>query len=107
VKHFSLSRPQLAPDGRIAFAYAPGNNVCPNPDVPGTTLPCTKEVFSQLTSGILDRLASSIHQAYEQGGSSQAGACGPLGDHTWCSADIPNAAFNPLWLTFPEWSVSG
>ena len=107
VKHFSLSRPQLAPDGRIAFAYAPGNNVCPNPDVPGTTKPCDAKLFSQLTSGILDRLASSIHQAYEQGGSSQAGACGPPGDHTWCSADIPNAAFNPLWLTFPQWSATG
>jgi hypothetical protein len=107
VKHFSLSRPQLAPDGRIAFAYSPGNNVCPNPDVPGTVKPCDPKLFSQLTAGILERLASSIHYAYEQGGGSQAGACGPPGDHTWCSADIPNAAFNPLWPTFPDWSVGG
>jgi hypothetical protein len=60
--------------------------------------------FAQLTAQLLERLASSIHYAYEQGGSSPAGACGAPGDHTWCSADIPGAAFNDLWLTFATWN---
>jgi hypothetical protein len=107
VKHFSLSRPHQAPGGRIAFAYAPGNNVCPNPDKWGTVIPCDGKTFSQLTAGILDRLASSIHYAYEQGGGTQAGACGPPGDRSWCSADVPNAAFNPVWIDFPSWETGG
>jgi hypothetical protein len=59
--------------------------------------------FSQSTAGILERLASAIRESYELGGGSQAGACGPPGDHSWCDADIPGAEFNPLWLTFPGW----
>ena len=106
VKHFSLSRPHGAPDSRIAFAYSPNNNVCPDPAAPGTVQPCDAKLFAQLTGGILDRLASSIHYAYEQGDGALAGACGPPGDHTWCSADIPNAAFNRLWMTFQEWSAA-
>ncbi len=96
VKHFAQSRPHDAPGDRLAMAWAP-NNTC-------GTKPCMDpKLFAQLTAGILDRLASSIREAYEQGGGSQAGACGPPGDHTWCSADIAGATFNPLWQTFPSW----
>lgn len=108
VKHFSLTRPHAAPDSRIAFAYAPNNNVCPDPNVPGgPPKACDPKLFAQLTGGILDRLASSIHYAYQQGDGSQAGACGAPGDHAWCSADIPNALFNVGWLTFPDWGFAG
>jgi hypothetical protein len=107
VKHLSLSRPHDAPGARVAFAYAPGNNVCPNPDKWGTVIPCDAKTFSALTGGILDRLASSIHYAYEQGGGTQTGACGPPDDRTWCSAEIPDAAFNPVWVDFPDWLVAG
>ena len=104
VKHFSESRPHAAPDGRFAMAWAP-DNTCTNPHPPPATVPCIDPVlFAKLTAGILERLASSIHQAYEQGGGSPAGACGPPGDHSWCSAEIPEAAFNPLWQTFPDWN---
>jgi hypothetical protein len=96
VKHFAQSRPQAAPAERIAFAWAP-NTQC------GTDLCNPASVFRQRTAGILERLASAIRESYEQGGGSQEGACGPPGDHTWCTADIPEAVFNPLWSTFPEW----
>ncbi len=103
IKHFSQSRPHVAPDGRFAMAWAP-NNTCTNPKPPPATVPCMDpKAFAGLTAGILERLASSIRESYELGGGSQAGACGPPGDHSWCSADIPAAAFNPLWETFPNW----
>jgi hypothetical protein len=96
VKHFSQSRPNAARNARIAFAWAP-NTQC------GTELCNPASVFRQRTGRILERLASAIRESYEQGGGSQEGACGPSGDHIWCSAGIPDAAFNPLWLTFGEW----
>jgi hypothetical protein len=107
VKHFSLSHPQGATDGRFAMAWSPGNLVCPTGKLPPekSLAPCSSAVFAQLTGGILDRLASSIRYAYEQGRASQAGACGPPGDHSWCTADIPTAAFNPLWNTYPDWNA--
>ena len=98
VKHFSLTRPQLAPDGRLAFAWSPNNPSC------GVNVKCfDAKTFAALTQGILDRLASAIRESYEQGGGSQMGACGEPGDHTWCSADVDGATFNPLWDTFPDW----
>lgn len=96
VKHFSQSRPHAAPDARFAMAWAP-NSQC------GAELCMPASAFSQRTAGILERLASAIRESYEQGGGSQAGSCGPPGDHSWCEADIPGADFNPRWLTFPDW----
>jgi hypothetical protein len=96
MKHFSQSRPHTAPDARFAMAWAP-NSQC------GTELCTPVSVLTERTAGILDRLASAIREAYEYGGGSQAGACGPPGDHSWCDADIPGAEFNPLWSTFPDW----
>jgi len=91
LKHFSQSRPHLALDARFAMAWAPNPNGL------------DAKLFAQLTAGILERLASSIRESYEQGGGSQAGACGAPGDHSWCTADIAGAAFNSLWSTFPSW----
>jgi hypothetical protein len=97
VKHFSQSRPHAAPGERFAMAWAP-NTQC------GSELCTPSSVFARRTAGILERLASAIRESYERGGGSQMGACGPPGDHSWCGADIPNATFNPLWATFPDWS---
>ena len=96
VKHFSQSRPHSAPEARFAMAWAP-NTQC------GSSLCAPASVFAQRTAGILERLADAIRESYEQGGGSQAGACGPPGDHSWCDADVPGAAFNPVWSTFPVW----
>jgi hypothetical protein len=97
VKHFSSTRPHLAPGGRFALAWAPNNPTCDGK-------PCTDpKVFAQETQSILDRLASAIRESYELGGGSQMGACGEPGDRTWCSADVDGAAFNPLWASFPAW----
>jgi len=96
LKHFAQSRPRLAPDARIAFAWAP-NNTC-------NGKPCIEPgLFADLTLTILDRTASAIRQSYEYGGGSQMGACGEPGDHVWCTADIADAAFNPLWQDFASW----
>lgn len=96
LKHFSQTRPHAAPDARFAMAWAP-NSQC------GTELCTPVSVLNERSAGILDRLASGIRESYELGGGSQAGACGPPGDHTWCTADITDADFNPLWSTFLDW----
>ena len=103
VRHFAGTRPHAAPGARFAMAWAP-NNTCANPMPPPATIPCMPPArFAELTGGILERLASALHRAYEQGGSAPPGACGPPGEHDWCSADIPGAVFNDLWVTFPSW----
>lgn len=96
LKHFSQTRPKLAPGARIAFAWAPNNTCGGKPCIDPT-------VFADLTLAILDRTASAIRDSYELGGGSQMGACGDPGDHVWCTADIANAQFNPLWQSFPAW----
>jgi hypothetical protein len=96
LKHFSLSRPHAAPAARIAMAWAP-NTQC------GADYCRPASLFQQRSAAILERLASAIRESYEFGGGSQAGACGPPGDHTWCDAGIDGATFNPLWSTFPDW----
>ena len=96
VKHFSQTRPHAAPDARIAFAWS-FTNVC------GTTTCTDPATFSKGQDDLGDRIASAIRESYELGGGSQSGACGAPGDHVWCTADISNAAFNPLWLEYPTW----
>jgi hypothetical protein len=104
VRHFAGTRPHAAPGPRFAMAWAP-NNTCTDPDNPGGTVPCMDPtLFAQETAAILDRLADSLHEAYEQGGGTPEGACGPPGDRTWCSADVPGATFNDRWLTFATWN---
>jgi hypothetical protein len=96
-KHFSLTRPHAAPDGRIAFAWAPNNNC--------SGVPCIDaKLYNVGKIAVLDRLAAAIRAAYERGGGSQMGACGEPGAHVWCKgADVPDATFNPLWETFRTW----
>lgn len=105
VRHFAGSHPQGAPEGRIGFAWAP-NNTCRNPNPPPVNVSCIDpRVFAELTGLILERLASSIHHAYEEGAGAPPGACGPPGEHVWCEADIAGATFTDLWSIFTVWGV--
>jgi hypothetical protein len=95
VRHFAGSNPQLFPGERIGFAYAPN----PRPGIP----------LPELAAGtglIADRLASSLHHAYDNGGGSPAGACGPPGEHVWCDAEVVGAFLNPAWQLLRTWETS-
>jgi hypothetical protein len=43
--------------------------------------------------------------AYDRGGSSPPGACGPPGDHVWCDAFVDGASFTDLWDLFNVWGA--
>jgi hypothetical protein len=90
VRHYAGSHPHLAPADRIGFAYAPNLAVAGAPLTVGTGL-------------ILDRLASSLRYAYDRGGGSQMGACGPPGDHDWCDSERADAIFNAAWRLLQSW----
>jgi hypothetical protein len=83
VRHYAGSHPEGAPAGRFGSAWAP------QPPGPDTVL-------------LRGRTASALHYAYDQGGSSQTGACGPPGEHHWCQGELPDAAFVEGWATFPQ-----
>jgi len=92
IRHFTGSHPHLFPGERIGFAYAPN----PRPAIP----------LSELNAGtgrIADRLASSLRHAYDRGGGSPAGACGPPGEHVWCAGDVEGAVFNAAWQLLASW----
>jgi hypothetical protein len=91
IRHYTGGHPQTTPQAAFGSAWAPRN----------TGLPAS--LFVSLTAGILERAASSLHFSYDQGGSSQAGACGPPGDHSWCDADVEGASFNDAWKLFATW----
>jgi hypothetical protein len=93
VRHYVGSHPQTVPQGFFATAWSPQNL----DDLP-------KKEFADQTGAILERLASALHHSYEQGGSSQEGACGPPGDHVWCDEDVAGAAFNDAWKAFAQWT---
>jgi hypothetical protein len=92
VRHYVGSNPQTIPQGFVGTAWAPRN-------LTGLTAP----EFAAQTRAILERLASALHQSYEQGGSSQEGACGPPGEHIWCDEEVEGAVFNDAWKAFAEW----
>ena len=91
-RDFAGSHPSLAPQGRIGFAYVQKNTVgMPTVD------------FNAQTALVLQRLASAIHESYEQGGGSPMGACGPPGEHVWCNGSVDGATFNDVWGQFTSW----
>lgn len=49
------------------------------------------------------RLASAIHEAPEEGGNSQMGACGPPGEHDWCAGEVEGASLADAWKIFAGW----
>lgn len=85
VRHYAGANPQLAPEGRFGAAYAP------RPSAP---------VDAVGNGAILERLASALHEAYEEGGHSQTGACGPPGGHDWCAGELDGGAFVDGWESF-------
>ena len=87
---YAGSHPQQAPADRIGYAYAP------NPASAGPALTAG-------TGLILDRLASSLRNAYDRGGGSQMGACGDPGDHSWCDSEREGAIFNAAWQLLQQW----
>ena len=90
IRHYAGSHPQLAPSERIGCAYAP------NPAAAGPALTAG-------TGLILDRLGSSLHHAYDRGGGSPVGACGPPGEHDWCESEREDAVFNTAWQLLQSW----
>lgn len=89
VRHYANSHPHTAPQGRIGFGWAPIAGVEPY-SVPGRDM-------------LRTRLASAIHESSERGTNSQMGACGPPGEHVWCTGDVPGASLNEAWKIFGSW----
>jgi hypothetical protein len=89
VRHYANAHPQTAPQGRIGFGWAPLVGVAGYSEA-GRNL-------------IRSRLASAIHEAYEEGGHSQMGACGPPGEHIWCEGEVDGAFLNDAWKIFSSW----
>jgi hypothetical protein len=95
IRDYAGSHPHSFPGDRIGFAYAPnGNAKLP----PGG--------LAAGTGMIADRLASSLHYAYNRGGSAPVGACGPPGEHVWCDATVAGALFNSAWKLLGEWEAT-
>jgi hypothetical protein len=81
VRHYANSHPHTAPQGRIGFGWAP---------------------FAD-SAVLRARLANAIHESSEQGTNSQMGACGPPGEHIWCSGEVEGAFLNEAWMIFGSW----
>jgi hypothetical protein len=92
IRSFAGKNPHSFPGNRIGFAYAPNGQA-------GLTLPD----LAAGTGMIADRLGSSLHYAYNRGGSSPVGACGPPGEHVWCEANVAGALFNSAWKLLASW----
>ena len=86
IRHDAGTHPAEGPEGRLGFAWAPRNT--------------GESDFPAKTRALLERLASSLANAYAQGGSSQMGACGTPGDHVWCEGSYEGALFNEGWEVF-------
>jgi hypothetical protein len=89
IRHYANAHPQTAPQGRIGFGWAPLIG-----------LPGYSEAGRNM---IRKRLASAIHESYEEGGHSQMGACGPPGEHVWCQGEVDEAELNDAWKIFAFW----
>jgi len=96
-REFVPTNPHGAPAGRVGYAYAPFNTCSGKPCIDPT-------VYAGLSGLLLDRLASGLHHAYDEGGSPPPGACGPA-DHVWCDASVDGASFTDLWDLFNVWGA--
>jgi hypothetical protein len=92
LRHFSALDGQ--PQDHWGFAWHARNTTGLPPDE-----------FSAETGAILDRLATAIHDSAEplDPADPGIGACGPLGQNLWCSAELSGAWFNDGWKTFTYW----
>jgi hypothetical protein len=77
------------------FAWAPSN-----------TTGMSAGDFAAQTGQLLDRLAAAIRASGETSDPeiSGTGACGPPGDDSLCSVDIPGAIHNEAWRSFRTWT---
>jgi hypothetical protein len=89
IRHYANAHPRTAPQGRIGFGWAP------IAEAPGYS--------EEGRNRIGARLASAIHEAYEEGANSQMGACGPPGEHVWCEGEVEGAFLNDVWKIFAVW----
>jgi hypothetical protein len=94
VRKFAGNHPHGAPAGRLGFSWQPTNNF----DLPPAEWLAAREAIAA-------RIASAIHYAYRQGGTSPNGACSPPeSNEDWCSGgDVSGAAFTDAWKTFKFW----
>jgi fibronectin type III domain protein len=92
LRNFSATNSQ--PQDRWGFAWAPTNS-----------LGLSSTDYTNQTGAILDRLAAAIHDSAQPVDPSDpgVGACGPLGQNTWCNGQIAGAWFNDTWKTFQVW----
>jgi hypothetical protein len=81
---------------RFGFAWAPTNS-----------LGLSSTDFTTETGAILDRLAAAIRDSAQPVDPSDPGigACGALGQNTWCNGQITGAWFNDAWKTFQVWTL--
>ena len=91
IRHTLGSRPQTA-SPFVGYAWAPRN-------VPAQPAP----IFNAETLALAQRLASSIRFSIAQGGGAPPGACGPPGEHIWCSGAWEGAMFNAQWALLTYW----
>ena len=90
----SFSATNSQPQDRWGFAWAPTNS-----------LGLSSTDYTNQTGAILDRLAAAIHDSAQPVDPNDpgVGACGPLGQNTWCNGQIDGAWFNDAWKTFQVW----
>ena len=86
LRHYANSHPHTGPQGRIGFGWAPSAGVEP-----------------EERDMLRERLASAIHESSDRGTNSQMGACGPPGEHVWCTGDVEGAFLNEAWMIFGTW----
>lgn len=91
MRHYLGSNPHRVA-AMLGYAWSPRNQF---------NLPTAE--FRAQWGELLEMLAVSIAESLGQGGSSQMGACGPPGDHSWCEGDFEGAAFNPEWSLLRTW----
>jgi hypothetical protein len=94
---YALRQAGTSPLDRFGFAWSPKNlNAVPSAD------------FTAQTAAILDRLAAAIRDSAEDvdATDSGVGACGALGQTTWCGGDVSGSWFNNEWKSLATWSPS-
>jgi hypothetical protein len=93
----SLSAADAAPLDRIGFAWAPYNS-----------LGLARRDFTGQTAAILDRLGAAIRDSADtiDPADPGVGACGPLGQPSWCSTVLAGAVFPAAWANFATWTLS-
>jgi hypothetical protein len=88
IQRFAEDHPDVAPEDRIGFAWAP-NAADPHYSEAGR-------------DAVLERLAAALHALAGTKGS-DVGPCGPPDRNVWCSGDVEGASLNDAWKIFASW----